>query len=525
MRTSKRYLPPAVGLLLLSSLIACSPAEEQREASVPAGPVPEGLEGFYSQRLDWGECEPFASDAMSRQAFAGEGLECARLSVPLSYDDPGGTTISVGVLRNRASDEDGRIGSLVMNPGGPGASGMAAAAQLSGSVDGTELGEKFDLVGFDPRGIGASEPSIECLTDAEMDADRADTSAMDGVDDVADAEADARQFANRCAERTEHGEQMLANLGSRDVVRDMDVLRSTLGDEKLSYLGYSYGTRIGYTYAETFPRNVRAMILDGAVDPEQDMLDSLVAQGEGFGNTFDKFVEWCVAREDCALGTDAATAVQRYQDLVRPLVDQPATLADGRVLSFEDATTGTVAALYSQQIWPTLNQALGALANGDGSMMMALADMYYERGPDGTYSTTQEALVAVRCVDDPPVSDQGEIERAQADYYEAAEFLDPGLPPSSARDACAFWPVEHTSEPRLPDVEGVPPALVVSTTDDPATPYEAGVNLAKAMGGRLLTYEGAQHTAFLSVGNRCVDEAGTDYLVDGELPPEGTRCR
>ncbi len=522
-RTRKRYLSLAASLVLLSS-VACSGSDGAEETKAPAGPVPEGFENFYAQQLDWGDCEPYADDAMARQVFSGDGLECARLTVPLSYEAPQGKTINVGLLRKQASDPDQRIGSLVLNPGGPGGSGMMTAAQLAGTIANTELGKRFDLVGFDPRGIGASEPVIECRTDAEMDADRADTSSMDGVDDVADAEQDAKEFARSCAERTEHGEEMLANLGTRDVVRDIDVMRSALGDEKLTYLGYSYGTRIGYTYAETFPGNVRALLLDGAIDPEQDMLDSLVGQAEGFGNTFDRFVEWCVSRNDCALGRDSGKAVEAYQGLVRPLLDEPVTLPDGRVLTYDDATTGTVAALYSQQLWPTLNQGLNGLKQDNGAMLMALADTYYERGPDGKYSSTQEGLVAIRCVDDPPVTDQAKIEEAQARYLELAEFLDPGLPPSSARDACAFWPVEHTSEPHLPDVEGIPPALVISSTDDPATPYQAGVNLAEAIGGRLLTFEGAQHTAFLTAGNQCVDEAGTAYLVEGTLPPEGTRC-
>ena len=524
MRTRKRYLSLAAGLVLLSSVAACSGSDGAEEPTVPAGPVPEGLEEFYAQRLEWGDCEPYADNALAQQAFSGEGLECARLTVPLSYDAPQGKTITVGLLRKQASEPDQRIGSLIMNPGGPGGSGMIAAAQLSGTVSGTELGKRFDLVGFDPRGIGASEPVIECRTDAEMDAERADLSSMDGVNDVADAERDAKEFAQACAERTEHGEEMLANLGTRDVVRDIDVMRSALGDEKLTYLGYSYGTRIGYTYAETFPGNVRALLLDGAIDPEQDMLESLIGQAEGFANTFDRFVEWCVARDDCALGRDKAEAVGAYQDLVRPLLDDPVTLPDGRTMTYNDATTGTVAALYSQQLWPTLNQGLNGLRQDNGIMLMALADSYYERGPDGKYSSTYEGLIAIRCVDDPPVTDQAKIEEAQAEYLEKAEFLDPGLPPSSARDACAFWPVEHTSEPHLPDVDGIPPALVISSTDDPATPYQAGVNLAKALGGRLLTFEGAQHTAFLTAGDRCVDEAGVAYLVDGELPPEGTRC-
>lgn len=486
------------------------------------GPVPQGLERFYSQSLDWGACDSYATSENARAAFQADGLECARLTVPLNYSEPGGTTITIGVLRQRASGE--RIGSLVLNPGGPGASGMTAAASMAPSVASRPLGQRFDIVGFDPRGIGASEPAVRCLTGAERDADRSDDGEVDGTPQgVAGQEAEERDFARKCAERTEHGEQLLAHLGTRDVVRDLDVLRSVLGDEKLTYLGYSYGTRIGYTYAERFPRNVRAMVLDGALDPEQDIVESLVDQGEGFGKAFTEFAASCTAKPGCALGTDPAGATKAYQDLVRPLIENPVPVGDGRRLSYEDATTGTIQALYSEQLWGSLNTGLAELRQGRGSTLMALADMYNERGRDGRYSTTQDAFIAIRCVDDPRVTDRAKILEAQRRYAAVAPFLDPGTPPSSARDACTFWPVPNTSEPHLPDVQGAPPALVISTTNDPATPYQAGVQLAKAMNGRLLTFEGNQHTVFLQ-GNTCVDRAGTAYLIDGTLPPEGKRC-
>ncbi|WP_028661989.1 alpha/beta hydrolase [Saccharomonospora saliphila] len=521
MHTRKRYLPAAT-VLLVATVTACS---DTAESLGPVGPVPEGLEQFYAQPLDWEECEPYSTSAATRQAFAADGIECARMTVPLDYSAPDGPTITVGVLRARAEDPGQRIGSAVVNPGGPGASGMAQAARMAqGSWDG-RLAQRFDLVGFDPRGVGASEPGIDCLTDAEVDAERADVDEFDGSPEgVAAAEQEAREYGRKCAENTAHGERMLANVGTRDVVRDLDVLRSVLGDEKLTYIGYSYGTRIGSAYAETFPGNVRALLLDGAVDPEQDAVESLVAQYEGFGSTFDEFAAWCTRQRECALGQDPEGAVEAYQDLTRPLLDQPAPLGDGRVLSYEDATTGTVAALYSREYWDTLNTALTALASGQGRTLMALADSYHQRGPNGSYSNLQEAFTAINCVDQPPVTDPERYLNAQREVLEAAEFVDPGLPPSPARDACAFWPVEHTSEPHVPDVDGVPSALVISSTHDPATPHEAGVNLAEALGGGLVTFEAAQHTAFLTVGNECVDRAGTDYLVDGTLPPEGTRC-
>ncbi|WP_425425572.1 alpha/beta hydrolase [Amycolatopsis marina] len=518
--------------LLAAGVAGCSSGDTSQQAAAeavtetrgPAGVVPAGLERYYSQPLEWGNCASYATSEDAESAFGSSALQCARLSVPLDYAEPAGETITVGLLRSRAGDADGRIGSLVVNPGGPGASGMVAAAGLASRVSGTEIGQKFDLVGFDPRGVGASEPQVECLTDAERDADRASDSETDGSPaGVRAQEAEEKEFAERCTERTEHGARMLAGIGTRDVVKDLDVLRSVLGDEKLTYAGYSYGTRIGSTYAEAFPQNVRAFVLDGALDPEQDLVESLVAQGEGFGIAFREFSAWCAQQQDCALGADPAGATKAFQDLVQPLIDDPVDVGDGRPLSYEDATTGVIQALYSQQFWGQLNSGLNELRAGRGTTLMALADMYNQRGSDGEYASTQDAFTAIRCVDDPRVTDEAEILEAQRRYEEVAPFLDDGRPDGAALDACAFWPVPNTSEPHLPNVDGVPPVLVISTTNDPATPYEAGVNLAKAMGGALLTYEGTQHTVFLQ-GVSCVDDAATDYLLEGTLPPEGKRC-
>jgi pimeloyl-ACP methyl ester carboxylesterase len=316
---------------------------------------------------------------------------------------------------------------------------------------------------------------------------------------------------------------MLANLGTRDVAKDMDVLRSALGDPKLTYLGYSYGTRIGSTYGEDFPGNVRAMVLDGAVDPQEDPVQSLVAQGAGFGKAFGDFAGWCALQQDCALGPDPAGAVKAFQGLVQPLINFPVPVGDGRRLSFQDATTGAIQALYSQQLWDKLNTGLNELKQQRGATLMALADFYDERGPDGHYTTTLNAFTAVRCVDDPRVTDKNQIAQAMKQYDQVAAFLDDGRADGAALDACAFWPVPNTSVPHAPNVAGLPPTLVISTTNDPATPYQAGVNLAQALKGSLLTYVGTQHTVFLQ-GVSCVDKAGTDYLVDGKLPPAGTRC-
>lgn len=527
MRLTSRIVVVTVACLTAVGLTACTgdePEQGRPQAQQPVADGPEPLQEFYGQRLDWGSCQDYASSDLGRMAVGLPDLQCARMKVPLDYAEPDGPSIQIGVLRKPATGQGERIGSLVLNPGGPGASGTEAAAALSATPTMTKLGARFDIVGFDPRGIGASRPQLECYTAEERDADRADDGETDGTKaGVAKAERAEREFAETCAERTEHGEKMLANLGTRDVVRDMDVLRSVLGDKKLTYLGYSYGTRIGYTYAEAFPDKVRALLLDGALDPEQDVVESLVAQGEGFGKAFDEFARWCVKRSDCALGKDPKRAVRAYQDLVRPLIDRKVDLADGRQLSFEDATTATVHALYSQSLWEQLNTGLNELSRNRGEQLVTLADQYMERNKDGSYGTIQDVLVAVRCVDDPPVTDLAKITAAQKRFAKAAPFLDPGTPLGGYRDACSFWPAENTGEPHLPDVKDVPPALVVSTTGDPATPYRAGVQLAKAMGGRLLTFEGTQHTVFAQ-GNKCVDDAGVAYLLDGKLPEEGIRC-
>lgn len=492
------------------------------ETKGPAGAVPAGLERFYGQELTWEGCADYASGEYDAEPLADEAVQCTHLTVPLDYAKPDGDTIRVGVLRRPATSSTDRIGSLLVNPGGPGVAGLSTAASVSKSNE--ELAARFDFVGFDPRGVGSSEPTIECLTDEETDEERADDSELDtSAPGVQESERQAKDYAAKCAQRTEHGEAMLANIGTREVVRDMDVLRSALGDEKLSYVGFSYGTRIGSAYAEAFPGNVRALVLDGAVDPTQDQIDSTVAQGAGFQKAFGDFLAWCAERQDCALGQDAGAAQQNFKDLVLPLTERPVDV-DGRPLTYEDATTGVVQALYSEQLWENLNTGLNELRRQEGRSLMFLADLYLERSQEGEYTTTQDAFTAIHCVDDPRVTDPKVVLDLNTRYKKAAPFLDDGNPPGTARDACAFWPVPPTSAPHVPKVEGVPPSLIISTTNDPATPYQAGVALAKAMDGGLLTYEATQHTIFLQ-GNACVDEAGAKYLTDLELPEEGTRCK
>jgi pimeloyl-ACP methyl ester carboxylesterase len=479
------------------------------------------LARFYDQQLAWGPCADFATSAMDRGSYANPALECARLEVPLDYADPNGRTAQIGVLRLRASGE--RIGSLLVNPGGPGASGMSFAASLGPQLQQTSaLAQRFDLVGFDPRGVGSSTPTIDCLDDAGWEAERADLDVDPSPEGVAQTEAENKQYAQWCTERS-GGPEVLANVGTRDVVRDLDILRQALGDEKLTYLGYSYGTRIGSAYAEAYPQKVRALVLDGALDPTQTTVERTVDQNAGFQQAFDAYAADCATRPDCPLGTDPAQAVANYQALTRPLIDKPVRARDGRTLSYPDAVTGTIQALYLSELWPRLSLGLSELAHGDGTTLLTFADIYNDRGQDGHYGNSIEAFVVISCVDEQRITDRAEQAELIRRSNEVAPFRDDGRGVVAALDPCAFWPVPPTSQPHVPQVTGLPPTLTISVTGDPATPYQAGVDLAGALHGSLLSVKGVQHTSALQ-GNACVDNIVTSYLVDLQLPPEGASC-
>lgn len=516
----------SVGLALAavaSLALACTSAAGTTAQHGSVGPVPAGLDRFYSQDLAWGGCSSFAKTPRDQKTYADAGLQCAYLTVPLDYANPNGRAIKIGLLRRPASDPAQRIGSLAINPGGPGGSGMSTAASLADTIMDTDLGRRFDFVGFDPRGVGSSEPQVVCRSSEVRDQERlmdldVDTSPA-GVTKTEDQEKADDQG---CVKGT--GKDVLENIGTRDVVRDMDVMRSALHDEKLTYLGYSYGTRIGTAYAEAFPKNVRAMILDGAVDPAQDPSSELIDQGRGFQKAFDAFAAWCAGRADCALGSDPSQVDGKFQGLVRPLINQPLGLPDGRKLSYTDATIAAVQALYSRDFWDPLNRGLQQLAKGHGETLMLLADSYYGRSKNGTYSTEMDVFQSVLCVDNPPIKDPNVAREVDAQYRKAAPFLDTGEAPSPALDNCAFWPVPPTGGPHQPQTPGLPTVMVISTTQDPATPYQSGVNLAHDLNARLLSYESTQHTAFLE-GNSCVDNAGISYLTSLKLPAEGTRCK
>jgi pimeloyl-ACP methyl ester carboxylesterase len=460
--------------------------------------------------LTWGNCGKFLShpdDVPSAQ--------CTTVPVPIDYDNPGAGQAQLAVIRIPATGP--RIGALLVNPGGPGASAVDMVASLGPELADSEISRRFDLVGFDPRGVGHSTPSLRCQTDAEFDAYRRDPMVDYSPAGVAHIEGVYRQQAQRCLNR--NGAAFLANIGTASVARDMDMVRQALGDEQINYLGFSYGTQLGTAYVERFGDHVRAMVLDGAIDPAIGPIDQNINQQAGFQTAFNDYAADCARSADCPLGTDPAQWGNRYHQLVDPLVSKPAKTSDPRGLGYADATTGTLNALYTPQFWKYLTSGLLGLRRGtDPGDLLMLADEYYGRNDKGHYDNSQDAFNAVRCVDAPEPTDPAAWADADRRMRQVAPFLSYGQFTGYApRDLCALWPEPATSAPAPAAPVAFGKVVVVSTTHDPATPYQAGVDLARELGAPLITYEGTQHTVVFT-GDQCVDNAVVNYFVDGVVP-------
>jgi pimeloyl-ACP methyl ester carboxylesterase len=502
MSLKKGILATALVVLLVAG---CSKVVDGR--AVPAVPRP-------GTPVQWGSCRS-ANDQVPIPPDA----ECGKLSVPVDYAKPHGDVAQLAMIRFKATGA--KIGSLVVNPGGPGESGVESVANLIPTLP-QSVRERFDLVGFDPRGVASSTPAVWCNSDADNDRLRADPQVDYSPKGVEHIEDETKQFVQRCVDKV--GKEFLANVGTANVVKDLDAIRVAVGDEKLTYLGYSYGTRIGGSYAEAFPQNVRAMVLDGAVDPNADPVEADIRQAAAFQQAFNDYAADCAKDPSCPLGTDPAKAVDNYKNLIDPLVDKPAKTQDPRGLAYSDALVGTILPLYSPSLWRHLTDGLTELEHGHGDTLLALSDMYMGRDPEGHYNNSTDVRVAVNCVDQPAVTDRAKVIDEDRKTREVAPFMSYGeFTGHAPLGTCAFWPVPPTSQPHEISVKDLPPVLVISTTNDPATPYKAGVDLAKQLGSTLVTFDGTQHTVVFQ-GNKCIDDIAAKYLVDVTVPPPGTRC-
>jgi pimeloyl-ACP methyl ester carboxylesterase len=449
----------------------------------------------------------------------GMRYECTSVAVPQDWADPNGSgTFEVALLRARSTRQGDRIGSLVVNPGGPGGSGINTAVYLSfGAAFGglpDEITERFDIVGFDPRGVSRSSP-VECISDADLD-------ATFGADPDPDTQA---EFDEVVAINKRVGEGCGAKYGDRlplfsteQAARDMDAVRDAVGDEKLTYLGYSYGTLLGATYAQLFPNKVRALVLDGAVDPGQDMVAGSESQAKGFERAFTNFTTWCSQTSGrCPIGPDARKAVTDALEKARV---SPVRGSDGREATAGWVFYAVISSLYTERGWQELASAIDDLQGGDPTAVFDLADDYAERDDNGRYTNFFDANLAVNCADSPAKATLAQIRSYQSQWR--AKYPLFGATLAVGMLPCAYWPGERDPYP-TGEAKGAPPIVVVGTTGDPATPYEQTAKLADMLGvGVVLTWEGEGHTAYPQT--ECVTRAVDEYLIDLKVPQAGLRC-
>lgn len=428
--------------------------------------------------------------------------ECAQFEVPLDHSNPSGEKLTLGITRIPAEGE--RAGALFVNPGGPGATVDEVPANLASRLP-AEVTEQFDIVALDPRGVG-EENLVDCGYDwAELYGVDA---TIDSPEDEAELLATSEAYVDSCSSAV--GDDVLQHMGTRDVARDMDLARQAIGDEQISYLGFSFGTVIGQVYADLFPDKVRAMVLDGVAEFGKPGVETAGDQAAGFESALQAFAADCDANGECTLAPDTLAQVDA---LIAAVEDEPIP-AEPRDLGPGELALALAMPLYSDVMWPNLAQGVLAANNGDGTLMMQLADQYLDLANFDVY-------FGVNCLDWSWTDSPEEHLAEAASISETAPRFGEAIVNDYIR--CAMWPVE--GEPLEPvTAPGTPPILVVATTNDPATPYQAGVNAAETLEqGVLLTFEGDQHLA-VAYGNDCIDSAVATYLVTLETPAEGTTC-
>jgi pimeloyl-ACP methyl ester carboxylesterase len=459
---------------------------------------------------------PTPSPAAGKIAWTdcGGGFQCGSLQVPLDYSNAQGRKISLALLRKPATDTANRIGSLLMNPGGPGESGIDFMRSDVRSF--SNLNRQFDLVTWDPRGVAGSTP-INCVDGPTLDTYLAIDTVLDDPQEKQTAIQSDVDFANACQRKDG---DLLPFLDSASTANDVDQIRAAVGDEKLTYLGFSYGTFIGQWYAHLFPTRVRALALDGVVDPAVSANQAQLDQVKGFEANLQAFLADCRSRATCAYGRSGdpsaklSTAMQRLD--VNPL------RVGNRSLTRSLAMTGVLVTLYSQDSWPYLDQALAALDRGDGTILLLLADEYNQRKSDGSYDNLfNGAFQSTFCLDFPVPTDIASYDKLGPSFTQASPLFGPWSQYSNYQ--CAVWPSKAKRDEGPIKVEGVPPILLVGGTDDPATPYSEAQSVNRQIAGSvLLTRQGNGHTSYDA--SACAHTAIDAYLINLTVPAAGTVC-
>lgn len=517
-----RSVAASVAIAVLT-LTACSPqtgqdseptATSEADPNVTAGTDP-ALADYYTQDLSWGECEYPAEDQ-----DAAENLDCAQVKVPVDYANPGAGDTFVEVSRLSSSEDDPQ-GTLFLNPGGPGGSGVDMMLS-AGFFASASVRDNYDIVGFDPRGVDRSD-GIECLTDQEMDEWRAEPAFDPQSETVEDMRATYAEIGSKCKAKSS---PVVSHMDTQSVAKDLDVMRAVFDQPATHYLGFSYGTEIGAMYASLFPQRTGRFVLDGGVDPTMDERAVTLDQAKGFEENLRHWVEDCQETNNrCVVGNDGVDAgMQKIQDLLTKVADDEITVSDGRRITPVNAVEGILVPLYSTASYPQLNSALEKALDGNFDELMGYSDSNHGRTSSGEYtSNVSEAFTAVNCLDTVSrnVSEQDMAQAADTMEQEAPTF---GPYLSYGDAACQGWPDAPVEPLDSYAADTDQPLLVVGTTHDPATPYAWSEALVDKLGNaRLLTNDGWGHTAYVS-GDSCIKDAVDTYLVSGAVPDEGATC-
>ena len=461
------------------------------------------------------DTNPPVADSFGFEDFGSNDVQVGHLEVPVDYSNASLGTIDLYVARHLA-DPAQRIGSLLVNPGGPGFGGSDFAIYADQIYSQTLL-DHFDIIGWDPRGTGLSEPAIDCIDDYDHYFANTDITPDDELERQ-QLIALAQEFADACVAKNS---DLLPYVGTNNSARDMNAIREALGEDKISYFGFSYGSELGATWATLFPDTVRAAVLDGAADPDADYTESGIQQATGFEGSINTFLAKCSANTSCAFH-NGGYAEGAFDELMLSIDENPIPTVSGRPdLSRGMALTGVADAMYSERLWPQLEQALADAQNGDGGGLLALYDDYYQRKPDGTYDNSLEAFQVIFCEDDPERLTVDEEDSTAFDFNVAAPRFAPG---TTGSYFCTFFPAAHDPRVAITGI-GAGPILVMGTTGDPATPLQSTENMAKALeDGRLVIVTADQHTGYGV--NQCSFDVVDNYLIDpvANAPQDGFTC-
>lgn len=490
-------------------LAGCGPTPAQTfEPNVDASIAAE-LKPFYNQTVDWKPC-------------GGDDTFCGTVLVPADWSKPKGKKFKLAVGYHQASVAK-PLGSIIFNPGGPGSSGLDWVANSADQIGTKELRSNFNIVGFDPRGVGQSDPKVSCLNAKAMDNFLYSDSGfeVDTAEEIVDTRAKLSKFIDGCVANTGFG---LGLIDTVSAAKDLDVLRAVFGEQQISYLGFSYGTLLGATYATLFPQRVGRMVLDGAIDPTMSDAEQNLGQLQGFDLALRNYLVDCLDSADCPFEGSLALAENKIASFMRSLETDPLTTESGRELTVWAALAGIIMPLYSSDWWPTLSQAFDLAFDGDGTILLGLADVYNDRNENGTYaSNITEANIAISCLDSQPPADnksmaeQNEILLATGSVF-ARYWLNGAL-------GCEQWPFAVATAPSSYAATGSNPIVVVGTKGDPATPYGQAVSLARQVleNGYLITFNGEGHTAY-GGSSACVNGAVDAYFIEGRVPLTDPDC-